>query len=446
MQRSSPEGEHRLDEVGGIHDPPRCGPGADDGVDLVDEQDRLRFLAELGEQPFQAFFEIAPVLRAGEEGAEVEGVEGGVRHDLRDISLDDHLGKPLCDGGLADPRIAHEQRVVLAPATQDLDRALDLGATADEGVGAPLRSLPVEVHRKGFERRLPTLFGCLFFLSSGRLGGDAFAVRDLRDPVGEVVHDVETGDALAVEQVCGVGLALPEQGDENVGARHLLLAGGLHVEQGPLQDALKAKGRLGLAIVAGIKGGDRLREMPAKVALELLDVRSAGAKHRQRVAVREQREEQMLHRHELVALFAGRSERFVQGGFELFAKHQGVLGPRRRSRASSVFHGAQKGMLVISRELVHLAHLGLRDLARKGPADAFSPGMDMQHHPDGLFPVHAEEPLEHPDHEFHRSIVVVEQHHLVPGRFLDLGLRLFDFQHPARGADRIRCVRHGARF
>ena len=35
-------GEHRLDEVGGIHDPAGSGAGADHGVDLVDEQDRAR--------------------------------------------------------------------------------------------------------------------------------------------------------------------------------------------------------------------------------------------------------------------------------------------------------------------------------------------------------------------------------------------------------------------
>ena len=35
-------GEHRLDQVGGVHDAAGGGAGADHGVDLVDEQDRAR--------------------------------------------------------------------------------------------------------------------------------------------------------------------------------------------------------------------------------------------------------------------------------------------------------------------------------------------------------------------------------------------------------------------
>jgi hypothetical protein len=40
-------GEHRLDQVRGIHDAARGRAGADDRVDLVDEQDRARLLLEL---------------------------------------------------------------------------------------------------------------------------------------------------------------------------------------------------------------------------------------------------------------------------------------------------------------------------------------------------------------------------------------------------------------
>ncbi len=36
-------------------------------------------------------------------------------------------------------------------------------------------------------------------------------------------------------------------------------------------------------------------------------------------------------------------------------------------------------------------------------------------------PVHPEEPLQHVDDELHRGVVVVEQHHLVQRRLLDLG-------------------------
>ena len=125
--------QHRLDEVGRVHDAARRGAGADDGVDLVDEQNRALFLVELGENRLQPFLEVPPVLRAREQRAEVERVDIGVRQHLGHVSVDDHLRDPLDDRGLADPRFAHEQRIVLAAATENLDRALDLVPAPDEG-------------------------------------------------------------------------------------------------------------------------------------------------------------------------------------------------------------------------------------------------------------------------------------------------------------------------
>ena len=53
--------------------------------------------------------------------------------------------EPLDDGGLADARLAHEDRVVLAAAAQHLDGALDLGAAPDERVDEALRRPLVQV-------------------------------------------------------------------------------------------------------------------------------------------------------------------------------------------------------------------------------------------------------------------------------------------------------------
>ena len=64
--------QHRLEQVGGIHDATRGGAGADDGMYFVDEQYRLRLFGEFAEQGLEALFEIAAVLGAGEQGAEVE--------------------------------------------------------------------------------------------------------------------------------------------------------------------------------------------------------------------------------------------------------------------------------------------------------------------------------------------------------------------------------------
>ena len=58
--------QQRLEQVGRIHDPARGRAGADDGVDLVDEQDRVRTLAQLVEQRLEALLEVATVLGTGQ--------------------------------------------------------------------------------------------------------------------------------------------------------------------------------------------------------------------------------------------------------------------------------------------------------------------------------------------------------------------------------------------
>ena len=70
-------GQHGLEHVGGVH---RAfgGAGADDGVELVDEEDDLAFgLGDFLEDGLEALLELAAVLGAGDQGAQVEGDRGG---------------------------------------------------------------------------------------------------------------------------------------------------------------------------------------------------------------------------------------------------------------------------------------------------------------------------------------------------------------------------------
>ena len=130
-------GEHRLDEVGGIHDAAGGGAGADHGVDLVDEQDRAGLLLQLRDHRLQALLEVAAVLGAGDQRAHVERVDGAVGQHLGHLALDDQARQPFGDRGLADAGLADVQRIVLAAAAQDLDGALDLELAADQRIDAP---------------------------------------------------------------------------------------------------------------------------------------------------------------------------------------------------------------------------------------------------------------------------------------------------------------------
>ena len=53
-----------------------------------------------------------------------------------------------------------------------------------------------------------------------------------------------------------MALALGEDGDEHVGAGHLLAAGGLHVDDGALDDALEAGRRLRILAAVGDEVGE----------------------------------------------------------------------------------------------------------------------------------------------------------------------------------------------
>src|SRR3954466_14211766 len=101
-------GEHRLEEVRGV-DRALGGAGADDRVQLVHEQDdRPPGLLDLVEDRLQALLELAAVLRAGEQRADVERDHAAVAQRLGDVAGDDALGETLDDRGLADARLADE--------------------------------------------------------------------------------------------------------------------------------------------------------------------------------------------------------------------------------------------------------------------------------------------------------------------------------------------------
>ena len=140
-------GEQRLEHVAGVH---RAlgGAGADDGVQLVDEQqDAALGALHLVEHGLQPLLELAAVLRSGDECAHVQGEDGLVPQALGHVAVGDPLGQTLDDRGLADPGLADQHRVVLALARQDLDGPADLRVPADHrlelaGAGAATRSRP----------------------------------------------------------------------------------------------------------------------------------------------------------------------------------------------------------------------------------------------------------------------------------------------------------------
>ena len=127
-------GEHRLQEVRGVH---RAlgGTRADDGMELVDEQDDLALgVLDLLQDSLEPLLELAAELGAGDERTEVERHDPLVLESLWHVPTDDPLGEPFDDGRLPDTGLADEDRVVLRPPAEDLDDPPDLVVTTDHGI------------------------------------------------------------------------------------------------------------------------------------------------------------------------------------------------------------------------------------------------------------------------------------------------------------------------
>ena len=93
---------------------------------------------DLLEDRLQALLELAAVLRAGEQRADVEGPDALALQRLRHVAGDDPLGEPFGDRGLPHPGLADQHRVVLRAAAEDLDHAANLLVAPDHRVELPL--------------------------------------------------------------------------------------------------------------------------------------------------------------------------------------------------------------------------------------------------------------------------------------------------------------------
>jgi hypothetical protein len=264
--------------------PPDGRAGADQRVDLVDEENGVGLVLQLLEHALQALLEVAAVLGAGQQRAHVERVDGGVGQHLGHVLLGDAPGQAFGDGGLAHAGFAHQQRVVLAPAAQHLDDTLDLVLAADQRVDLAVAGLLVQVLRELVQRRalgVTALFLLAFgararLVALGRLRRVA-----LLDAVGDEVHHVQPRHALLVQVVDGVRILLAEDGHQHVGAGDFLLAAarGLHVHDGALDHALETQRGLGVDLFGAAHRGRVFLDEGGQALAQVVDVGGAGAQH-----------------------------------------------------------------------------------------------------------------------------------------------------------------------
>ncbi|EAP78060.1 hypothetical protein ISM_07185 [Roseovarius nubinhibens ISM] len=180
--------QRRLDQIGRIHRAIRF-PGPDERVHLVDkENDLARRIRHLVEHGFEPLFEFATVFRPSDERPHVERQQPLVGEALGHIAIDDAQRQPLGDGGLADPRLADEHRVVLGAARQNLHGAANFIVAANDRIDLALVGGPRQVARIFLER----LIGVL---GAGTVGGAPLA--DIIDRFIELLR----ADAAGLERL-----------------------------------------------------------------------------------------------------------------------------------------------------------------------------------------------------------------------------------------------------
>ena len=93
-------------DVGGIH---RTGSrtGADERVNLVDEDDDVGVLLQLLQKLAQALLKLSAVLCAGNNARHVERVDTLAEEHRRRVVVGYHLCQPFYDGALADARLTY---------------------------------------------------------------------------------------------------------------------------------------------------------------------------------------------------------------------------------------------------------------------------------------------------------------------------------------------------
>src|SRR4029453_7320397 len=241
----------RLEHVGGV-DRALGGAGAHQRVELVDEADDLaRRLGDLLQHGLQAVLELAAVLRAGHQRADVERDQLLTLQPFGHVAGDDPLREALDDRGLADAGLADEDRVVLGAAREHLDDAANLLVAADDRVELAAAREIGEIAGVALER--------LVLLLGVRIG-HALGAADLDQRLVD-----RLGADAAGRQHAGRGpVALLRQGEEQVLGGDVLVAKPLRLGLRPLEGLSRALTQVLAARAPDLRGALERRVYLAK--------------------------------------------------------------------------------------------------------------------------------------------------------------------------------------
>ena len=198
---------------------------------------------DLLEHGLEPLLELAAVLRAGDQGADVERDHAAVAQRLGDVAVDDPLGETLDDRRLADPGLADQDGVVLRPAREHLDHPADLLVAADHRIELVLTRVGRQVAAELLQR-----LGHLL----GVRGGDSARALGLVDGADQRV---------AVGEDVGDPAGRVGEREQEMADRDVLVVAGRHFGFGPLKGGDEALGGAdlgGFGATGDRQSGDRL--------------------------------------------------------------------------------------------------------------------------------------------------------------------------------------------
>ena len=111
-------------------------------------------LAHLVQDRLEALLEIAAILGAGQQRAHIKRINGAVLKNVRHFTIDNLLGQAFSDRSFPDTRFTHEQWIILAAATEDLDGALDFMRAANQWINLSLTRALIQIDREYVQRTL----------------------------------------------------------------------------------------------------------------------------------------------------------------------------------------------------------------------------------------------------------------------------------------------------
>ncbi len=246
-----PPGQRRLEHVARIHG--AFGrAGTDDRVQLVDEDDvaPLR-LGQLLHDRLEPLLELAPVLGAREQLADVERHQLLVAERVGDVAVDDPLREAFDDGVLPHAGLTDQHRIVLGPAGQHLHHPADFLVPADYRIQLSVAGLVGEVPRVPLERLV---------LGFGRLVRDPVRAAHALEGRAEIVGR----DVFGAQQGADGRALLLGQGEQQMLGGDVLVAHPLGFLFRPVEDAihLAAERRLRPAGLGGEPGDLALGRLP----------------------------------------------------------------------------------------------------------------------------------------------------------------------------------------